>query len=128
MTTLLRSFAASRGLRLVMLTGLFVAGMFCICEAKQPASRQAEHVRAGCPRLISALAAPTNTSHYGGYYVGGGTITVGDGQGSHDGTWGWDYGGILVHKWVSLGWTHGRRHQGGAGAYRTAGPTLLRAQ
>lgn len=90
--------------------------------------RHQEHERACLARQVGRLATLSNTPHYSGYYVGGSTIRSGDGQGPHDGTWGWDYGGIFVRKWVTLGWTHGQRYQGGSGAYRTAGPTPLRAQ
>ncbi len=72
---------------------------------------------------MGIVSAPSNTRHYGGYYVGGGTIFPG-GQTRfvNEGTWGWDYGGLLNHKWVVLDYSHGRRYQAGGGPYRTAGP------
>jgi len=77
----------------------------------------------GYPPRVGILCAPSNTWHYGGYYVGGGTIfRGGEPRDVNEGTWGWDYGGLLNHKWVVLDWSHGRRYQAGGGTYRTAGP------
>jgi len=76
------------------------------------------HRRAGRPTVVKALSAPSNTRHYDGYYVGGGSMFLagGDRQTS-EGTWGWDYGGLLKNTWVRLGWNSGNRHQGGTGSY-----------
>lgn len=83
--------------------------------------------RAGHPECISGLAIPSNTYHYGGYYVGGGLPLRGDGPcAAHEGTWGWDYCGILFPKRIALNWGHGLRYQGGTGAYKTDGPKLSR--
>src|SRR5205809_5267239 len=35
-------------------------------------SRGADHERAGCAMLVRERAIPSNTRHYGGYWVGGG--------------------------------------------------------
>jgi hypothetical protein len=53
--------------------------------------------------------------------VGGGAPIVGCDRRSNEGTWGRDYHGILSHR-PFLRWSHGRRCQGGTGAYRTDGP------
>jgi hypothetical protein len=90
--------------------------------------RSCGHARAGCPLCLSLFAIPSNTRFYRGYYVGGGNVFRGDLRQCNEGTWGWDYGGILVPKRVALNWSHGRRYQGGTGAYRTAGFAPLRAQ
>lgn len=88
--------------------------------------RAADHERAGCAVLIRRHALPSNTRHYGGYWVGGGAPILGGNPTIDEGTFGWDYFGIaLVPKRVALNWTHGR-HQGGAGAYKTDGPRLHR--
>jgi hypothetical protein len=79
------------------------------------------HRRAGYPLEVRAHAVPSDTGHYVGYYVGGGAPCRGDARDRDDGTWGWDYGGLLLPKRVALGWYHGRRYQGGVGAYRTTG-------
>jgi hypothetical protein len=81
--------------------------------------------RAGHPECISGLAIPSNTHHYGGYYVGGGLPIRGEAPCSaHEGTWGWDYCGLLFPKRIALNWGHGLRQQGGTGAYKTDGPKL----
>ncbi len=81
------------------------------------------HCCPGSPPRVGIVSAPSNTWHYGGYYVGGGTIfRGGQPRYANEGTWGWDYGGLLNRKWVVLDWSHGRRYQAGGGTYRTAGP------
>lgn len=86
--------------------------------------RACDHARAGCPQSLRWLTIPSNTRFYGGYYVGGGVPVLGEGRYPHEGTWGWDYPGILFTKRIALNWTHGRREQGGTGAYKTDGPKL----
>jgi hypothetical protein len=94
-----------------------------------PECRRAErYQRAGYPLEVKSLATPSNTRFYGSYYVGGGSVGRSEPRFCDEGTWGWDYGGILFPKQIALGWTHGRRYQGGRGAYRTVGPTALRTQ
>jgi hypothetical protein len=74
---------------------------------------------------VSWLAIPSNKCRYGGYDVGGGLPVRGEERSAfHEGTWGWDYFGILFPKKIALNWGHGLRHQGGAGAYKTDGPKL----
>ena len=82
-----------------------------------------ETIREQPPRF----ALPSDTGHYLGYHVGGGAVNARKAEPRRDdeGTWGWDYQGWLVPRRVSLGWWHGRRYQGGAGAYKTDGPRLL---
>jgi hypothetical protein len=77
--------------------------------------------RAGYSQAVSCLAVPTDTGHYVGYRVGGGVPCLGGPPCADDGTWGWDYSGWLFPRHVMLRWTHGRRYQGGVGAYRTTG-------
>jgi hypothetical protein len=83
------------------------------------------NVRSGCPQCISRLAAPSDNCHFSGDYVGGDTLLHGQNRCTADGTWGWDYDGLLFAKHIWLGWSHGARYQGGTGAYRTDGPKLL---
>lgn len=87
--------------------------------------RVCDFARAGCPQSLRKITIPSNTRFYGGYYVGGGTPTRGAGRCPDDGTWGWDYSGILFPKRNALNWTAGR-YQGGTGAYKTDGPKLRR--
>jgi hypothetical protein len=80
--------------------------------------------RAGYPSEVSRCAKPSDTGHYDGYYVGGGASCRGDAPTPEQGTWGWDYAGLLAPARVALGWSNSRE-QGGAGAYRTDGPKPL---
>ena len=84
--------------------------------------------QAGNPQCIAPYAGPSINNHYGSYWVGGGSLFADGPRQLNEGTWGWDYRGILFPKQVALGWTHGRRYQGGTGAYRTVGPSVLRTQ
>jgi hypothetical protein len=80
--------------------------------------------RAGHPLCISPHAAPSVTGNYSGYYVGGGSAHGGDARCPEEGTWGWDYVGGHLPRHVVLGWVHGRRDQGGTGAYKVDGPEV----
>lgn len=76
-------------------------------------------------QTVRRMAVPAYNCRDGGYFVGGGIPVFGDGHCQyHEGTWGWDYGGILFNKRVALHWGHGSRHQGGTGAYKSDGPKL----
>ncbi len=88
--------------------------------------RACDFARAGNPQCQAKITIPSNTRFYGGYYVGGGTPTRGAGRCIEDGTWGWDYSGILFPKRIALNWTAKGRFQGGTGAYKTDGPKLRR--
>ncbi len=87
---------------------------------------EGDHCRAGWPQETSCLAVHSDTGHYVGYYVGGGNPCCRKGDLPHpdEGTWGWDYSGWRFHRRVMLNWWHGRRYQGGVGAYATDGPNL----
>jgi hypothetical protein len=90
--------------------------------------RWIEHTdeRAGYPRSLSGHLETSRTAGGIGYYVGGG-VACGHGEGRRriDGTWGWDDTGLRKHRRrVILGWSQGRRHQGGTGAYKTDGPVM----
>ena len=85
--------------------------------------------RAGRPKCISPLARPTESPHEKGYFIGGGARERSRGsceRGEQEGVWGTDYTGIIIPKHVDLRWWHGQRAQGGAGAYQTDGPRVLR--
>lgn len=83
--------------------------------------------RAGHPHEISRLARPADIGRSIGYSVGGGAVNRhrADPPAPDDGTWGYDYTGGLFKRRVDLGWWHGRRYQGGVGAYKTDGPKLI---
>jgi hypothetical protein len=75
---------------------------------------------------VAWWAIPSDTGAYVLYRVGGGCPRplAADPPSPIDGTWGWDYAGRWFHRNVILGWWHGRRQQGGTGAYATDGPGL----
>jgi hypothetical protein len=85
---------------------------------------QGQEIKAVTP---PRFALPSDTGHYLGYHVGGGAVNAhkAEPRQADEGTWGWDYQGWLVPRRVALGWWHGRRYQGGGGAYKTDGPRLL---
>jgi hypothetical protein len=83
--------------------------------------RYDDHCRAGFSQSLRPHAIPSRTRYYGGYYVGGGVPVFGEGRYPDEGTFGWDFLGI-VPKRVALNWTHGHREQGHGGTYKTDGP------
>jgi hypothetical protein len=109
--------------------GILLLGLSGLQAGDGPCCRKCScicgHQRAGCPESVAPWAVPSNTKHYGGYYVGGGAPRHGEGRCIDEGTWGWDYLGFALPKNVALGWWHGRREQGGEGAYRTDGPHVV---
>jgi hypothetical protein len=92
-------------------------------QLRRPVAANSFH-RAGHPEAVHRWAQPTERPDFWGHYVGGGAPCHGDPGFYGDGTWGWDYVGTVLPKRVLLGWYHGRRYQGGTGAYRTDGPHL----
>jgi hypothetical protein len=83
--------------------------------------------RAGNAQEVAPWARPSDTGRYVGYLVGGGSVNYRKGEPPlpNEGTWGWDYRGGLFQRRVILNWWHGRRYQGGVGAYETDGPRVL---
>src|SRR5579864_8970010 len=105
----------------LILLGLGIAAQYALADPlplPQPSS-------ASTPTLqpIARWAIPGNNGHYEGYYVGGGCSRPrrADGRTVDEGTWGWDYKGWLIPRNIVPGWWHGRRYQGGSGAYKTDG-------
>lgn len=78
--------------------------------------------RAGHSDCVSRWAKRSECGPYSGSFVGGSCAFKGEGRYAHEGTWAWDYCGPLrsEHPWMK--WCHGRRCQGGTGAYKTDGP------
>ncbi len=111
------------------LLGTLPSGSVVAEDACADCQRDENHRRAGYPQSVKHLAAPSNTRFYGWYYVGGGdALWRGEPRLANEGTFGWDYSGILFPKQVALAWSHGRRYQGGTGAYRTVGLAPLKTQ
>ena len=82
--------------------------------------------RAGFPDKLMPWAIPADTCLETGYYVGGGGLencccAGSRGRSRREGTWGWDYQGVLP-RIVALGWSHPRRYLGGTGKYDPDGP------
>ncbi len=83
--------------------------------------------QAGYPQDVSMIAMQSYNQHYNGGLIGGGK----GGHGGHsptlnEGTWGWDYNLFRpASSRIFLGWSHGRRYQGGSGSYATDGPKPL---
>lgn len=120
----------------LLIGGVMVVGMAgqavaadAPCHHHSHASRPARPPRtphdAGYPFDLSTHAVPSDTGHYDGYYVGGGSPISGSGPCCREGTFGWDYTGI--GSLVRLKWSGGRRYQGGYGSYATEGPKPLEA-
>jgi hypothetical protein len=97
----------------------------CVFALLDAASGQAQ--RAGYAQEVAPWAMPSDTGRYVGYLVGGGSLSIrkGDPPLPDEGTWGWDYRGGLFQRRVMLNWWHGRRYQGGVGAYKTDGPKVF---
>lgn len=76
------------------------------------------------------LAMPSRTKANVGYQVGGGNPFphLAEPRRADEGTWGWDYQGRLLPRRVISGWWHGRRSQGGTGAYKTDGLKLFHGE
>jgi hypothetical protein len=99
-------------LAVVACSAAFACGQSCDCQS-------------GSCCEPSRFARPSDTGRYFGYYVGGGSAFRGDDRLANEGVWGWDYGGFHFVPRIELLWNHGRRYQGGAGAYQTDGPRFL---
>lgn len=68
----------------------------------------------------SRMARPPRDDRYVGYYVGGSRALRGESRDTiTEGTWGWDYSGILFPKRVALSWSHRTGKQGPHGTYAT---------
>ena len=110
---------------MVMLARFCVIVMGVSVSIADPPTQPTPSSAEGLPRL-AWWAIPSDTGHYLGYHVGGGSghPLRAEPRRVDEGTWGWDYQGWLVPRRVALGWWHGRRYQGGTGAYKTDGPRL----
>jgi hypothetical protein len=92
--------------------------------AKYPAPHSL--ARAGQPQRVKRHSRPTYTRAYDAGWVGGGASFRGDAPRMHEGVWGRDYVGLVYPRLVWPHWLHGRRQQGGTGAYRSDGPRLIK--
>ena len=81
--------------------------------------------RAGFPNCIGLFAKPSTDPYHQVGYVGGGTLFGGSSRCIDEGTFGMDYSGHWFSRKTWLKWSHGNRHQGGAGRYETEGPRLI---
>jgi hypothetical protein len=104
------------------LATLFV-GFLCL-----PATLDAQNPSPSSLRrseLVAPWARGTFSRHYEGGLIGGGSARGGVAAGPQEGTWGWDFRGKF-NKRIWLGWSTGKRSQGGTGAYETDGPRIRR--
>src|SRR5436190_6587831 len=102
-----------------------LAFLTCTVLADCPGGNCADGERCkGCPHSVAWYARCGTSMRYGGYYVGGGAPHHGEARYVDEGTWGWDYFGVLPNKRIALFWFHGAKEQGGTGAYATDGPKL----
>ena len=110
--------------RSVTLIGLFLlTSSGNDARAADPLKQADAWHRSGHPNRVAWWARPSNNHRYDGYHVGGGAAYRGDARRPHEGTWGWDHvGGGWFQRRVKLDWWHGRRSQGGTGAYKSDGP------
>ncbi len=83
-----------------------------------------EH-RSGHASSIAPWARLSGSRHYSGGFLGGGAAWRGETRSEIQGTWGWDFHGLIGSKKIWLGWRNGRRDQGGQGAYKTDGPRII---
>lgn len=76
--------------------------------------------RAGKPTCVHRFAIPSDTGKYSGGLVGGGAALLNYHSGPYldEGTWGWDYLGVIPVKRVWLGWSH-KHPEAGGGKYDT---------
>ena len=92
--------------------------------AEGEGSRGRRLFRSGRPQRVAWYARLTDAGNYSGGWVGGGKFLPGDEPCLDEGTWGWDFKGLVPVKRIWLGWSHGRCKEGGAGAYKSDGPHL----
>jgi hypothetical protein len=100
---------------LLMCTALVWLAVSAALRADERCDTSGYHGRVAC------WALPTNTKAYTGYYVGGGQAVGGSGRYTDEGTWGWDYRGLVLPSRVALWFNHGARYQGGGGSYKVDG-------
>jgi len=105
---------------------LGLAALSCVCAAlgDEPPVVEPSCASPGGLPPVACYAQPSDDGHYIGYYVGGGAACRGSGRCPDEGTWGWDYGGLLFPHRIVLQWYHGLRYQGGKGAYKVDGPPV----
>lgn len=120
-----KNHCKSLGGLFVILSGITIlTGCRSSCFDKRP---HQDPVRAGFPDDVSTHAQPSDNGHYYGYQGGGGSWSWrrGEEPTPDEGTWGWDYSGWKIPSFIALGWWHGKKYQGGEGAYRTENPGLV---
>lgn len=100
----------------------FIAPLCAGDQVSKDCESYDRHARAGWPQCVAPWARASFGPYESGGYIGGGAPFHGDCRCGHEGTWGWDYNGRLFNKHIWLGWHHGRRNQGGTGAYKSDGP------
>jgi hypothetical protein len=93
---------------------LIVLGAPRFGDAQEPCDRS------GYQGRVAWFAVPSNSKGYAGYSLGGSKAIRGSEPRSEEGTWGWDYRGIIPSR-VMLRWNRGEYHEGSGGTYRVDG-------
>jgi hypothetical protein len=100
-------------------------GLTAVTCSGASAAGQSGDCRSGNGGQPAWYARASDAGQYTGYPVGGGAPFRGEAPLSGEGVWGWDYEGWHFRPRIALLWGHGRKYQGGAGAYQTDGPRFL---
>ena len=84
-------------LSILVIAFTLVAAGRCAEEAPPPCRKRPAKAMFGpdVRRSSRTVRRPSDTPNYRGYYVGGGAAVHGQPRSANEGTWGWDYGGLL---------------------------------
>jgi hypothetical protein len=108
-----------------VLVGMYYGKTLCAADDGIPMDAAPDHSwkQTGWANITKKHAKPTNTSEYGGYWVGGaGALKRKSSAPSPiEGTYGRDYFGKNIIRNVVLGWTTPEKVKGGTGKYATDG-------
>lgn len=109
-------------------SGLLLAGLVIVSGCQRAFLERKSHndpSRAGRPDEIHSFAISQEGENNIGNQIGGGApallarnVRKSEAPTQDEGTWGWDYAGRWFPSRVALNWWHGRKHQGGEGAYK----------
>ncbi len=105
-----------------------LAGLLLASGCQHPFLERKAHddpSRPGRPDEIHRHAISQDAENNIGHPIGGGAPSLlarnvrnSEAPGVDEGTWGWDYSGRWFPSRVVLNWWHGRKQQGGEGAYK----------
>lgn len=103
-------------------------GILLLSGCQRPFLERKAHndpTRPGRPDEIHRHAISLENEDNIGHKIGGGATALlaqnvrnSEAPTDEEGTWGWDYAGRWFPSRVVLNWWHGRKYQGGEGAYK----------